>query len=107
MTVPIVSRIVPRYGLTTDYWRFTAASCSRLFGDVFGAEQVTVSTHGNVLAGVAFLRGAAVEELPRRKLDVHDPYFPIIATIRAVRSAARSLAAPSSERVANPVDDAK
>ena len=85
-TVPIVSRIAPRYGLTTDYWRFTAASCSRLFGDVFGAEQVTVSTHGNVFAGVAFLRGAAVEELPRRKLDVHDPYFPILATVRAVRA---------------------
>ena len=26
VTVPIVSRIVPRYGLTTDYWRFTPAS---------------------------------------------------------------------------------
>jgi hypothetical protein len=86
-TVPIVARIAPRYGLTTDYWRFTPASCARLFGDVFGAEQVTVSTHGNVFAGVAFLRGAALEEVPRRKLDVHDPYFPILATVRAVRSA--------------------
>jgi SAM-dependent methyltransferase len=86
VTVPIVSRIAPRYGLATDYWRFTAASCSRLFGDVFGAEQVTVSTHGNVFAGVAFLRGVAVEELPRRKLDAHDPYFPILATVRAVRA---------------------
>jgi len=36
VTVPIVSRIVPRYGLATDYWRFTPASCARLFGDVFG-----------------------------------------------------------------------
>ena len=89
VTVPVVSRIVPRYGLTTDYWRFTPASCARLFGDVFGPEHVTVSTHGNVLAAVAFLRGAAVEELPRRKLDEHDPYFPILATVRAVRSAQR------------------
>lgn len=86
VTVPVVSRIVPRYGLTTDYWRFTPASCARLFGDVFGPEQVTVSTHGNVFAAVAFLRGAALEELPRRKLDAHDPYFPILATVRAVRS---------------------
>ena len=85
-TVPVVSRIAPRYGLTTDYWRFTAASCTRLFGDTFGPEQVTVRTHGNVFAGVAFLRGAALEELPRRKLDEHDPYFPILATVRAVRS---------------------
>ena len=85
-TVPVVSRIAPRYGLTTDYWRFTAASCGRLFGDVFGVEHVAVSTHGNAFAGVAFLRGAAVEELPRRKLDAHDPYFPILATVRAVRA---------------------
>ena len=87
VTVPIVSRIAPRYGLTTEFWRFTPASCARLFGDVFGADQLTVQTHGNVAAGVAFLRGAAVEELPRETLDVHDPYFPILATVRAVRAA--------------------
>ena len=87
VTVPIVSRIVPRYGLATDYWRFTPASCARLFGDVFGPAQVTVTTHGNLFAGVAFLRGAALEELPRRRLDAHDPYFPILATVRAVRAA--------------------
>jgi SAM-dependent methyltransferase len=85
-SVPVVSRIAPRYGLATDYWRFTAASCARLFGDVFGGEHVTVSTHGNSFAGAAFLRGAAVEELPRRKLDAHDPYFPILVTVRAVRA---------------------
>ena len=87
VTVPIVSRIAPRYGLTTDYWRFTPASCTRLFGDVFGPDQVTVQTHGNVAAGVAFLRGAAVEEVPRSTLDAHDPYFAILASVRAVRAA--------------------
>jgi SAM-dependent methyltransferase len=99
-TVPIVARISPRYGLTTEYWRFTPASCARMFGDVFGAEQVTVRTDGNVFAGVAFLRGAALEELPRRKLDVHDPYFPILATVRAVRSTASggSRAGPECRR---------
>lgn len=89
VTVPVISRIAPRYGLATDYWRFTSASCARLFGDVFGDEHVRVQTHGNLFAGVAFLRGAAVEELPRRKLDEHDPYFPVVATVRAVRAAGR------------------
>ena len=66
-----------------------AASCHRLFGDVFGARQVSVRTWGNVLAGVAFLRGTACQEIPRRKLDVNDPYFPILVTVRAVKDGVR------------------
>jgi SAM-dependent methyltransferase len=88
-TVPVVSRIVHDDGLEWDYWRFTAASCHRLFGDVFGAQQVSVRTWGNVLAGVAFLRGTACQEIPRRKLDVNDPYFPILVTVRAVKGGVR------------------
>ena len=87
VTVPVVSRIVHDDGLEWDHWRFTGASCRRLFGDVFGAGQVEVRTWGNVLAGVAFLRGTAYQEIPRRKLDVNDPYFPIVVTVRAVKRA--------------------
>jgi SAM-dependent methyltransferase len=88
-TVPVVSRIVHDDGLEWDYWRFTAASCRRLFGDVFGEQQISVRTWGNVLAGVAFLRGTAYQEIPRRKLDVNDPYFPILVTVRAVKVGVR------------------
>ena len=88
-SVPVVSRIVHVDVLDWDYWRFTAASCHRLFGDVFGAQQVSVRTWGNVLAGVAFLRGTACQEIPRRKLDVNDPYFPILVTVRAVKAGVR------------------
>jgi hypothetical protein len=85
VTVPSVSRVVPRYGAETDYWRFTPASCRRLFGDVFGATNVAVEPLGNVGAGVAFLRGAAVEEVPRSVLQHHDPDFPVVIAVRAVR----------------------
>ncbi|HUQ79571.1 MAG TPA: methyltransferase domain-containing protein [Gemmatimonadaceae bacterium] len=85
VTVPCISRIIPRYGLEADYWRFTVASCRRLFGDVFGAENVSVESSGNVAAAVAFLRGAAVEEVPAPVLEASDPYFPVIITVRAVR----------------------
>ena len=85
VTLPVVARISPRYGPETDYWRFTAASCRRLFGDVFGPANVEVVTYGNVLADMAFLQGAALEEIPRAKLDVDDPFFPLIVTVRAVR----------------------
>jgi SAM-dependent methyltransferase len=84
-TVPAVSRIAPRYGLKTDYWRFTTASCLALFGEVFGAEQVIVRSYGNVLAGIAFLTGMAYEELSRSELETHDAYFPLIIAVRAVK----------------------
>ena len=88
VTVPVLSRIAPRYGPTTEFWRFTQASCARLFGDAFGAANVEVRTHGNVLAAAAFLYGAALEEIPRTKLDVNDPFFPLIVSVRATRTAA-------------------
>ena len=47
VTVPCISRVVPRYGLESDFWRFTPASCRKLFGDAFGATQVTVEPVGN------------------------------------------------------------
>src|SRR5262245_45916534 len=86
VTVPSLSRIAPRYGPTTEYWRFTTASCARLFGDVFGEGNVEVRTHGNVLAATAFLYGASVEEIPREKLEVNDPFFPLIVSVRATRA---------------------
>ena len=41
--------------MQTDNWRFTAASCGALFGQVFGVEGVTLRAYGNVLTGIAFL----------------------------------------------------
>lgn len=87
VTVPSVSRVAPRYGLKSDYWRFTAASCSALFGPVFGDAQVTIQSYGNVLTATAFLAGMAHEELSRRELEMVDPYFPVIIAVRAVKAA--------------------
>lgn len=87
VTGPTVSRIIPRYGLQTDYWRFTPRLCTRLFGEVFGVDQVTVSSYGNALTGAAFLMGVAADELTRRELDRPDDYFPVLMGVRAVKRA--------------------
>jgi SAM-dependent methyltransferase len=84
ITVPTVSRI-DRHLQTTDYWRFTTASCVSLFNEIFGAEQVSVRSYGNVLTAIAFLAGLAYEELSIRELNVNDDYFPLIITVRAVK----------------------
>lgn len=81
-TVPCLSRI-ERSSLETEHWRFTKASCTRLFGDAFGTENVRVETHGNVLTDIAFLSGMAMEELRQWELDYHDEHFPLIVTVRA------------------------
>jgi SAM-dependent methyltransferase len=86
VTVPSVSRVAPRYGLKNDYWRFTAAACSALFGAIFGETQVDVHSYGNVLTATAFLAGMAYEELSQRELEATDPYFPVIITVRAVKA---------------------
>jgi len=81
-TVPSVSGIDPG-SLENEYWRFTRASCSRLFEDAFPGCDVVVRSHGNVLAATSFLAGIAAEELPRRQLDRDDDSFPLILTVRA------------------------
>ena len=83
VTIPAVSRLAGDGYI--DYWRFTPASCARLFGEVFGAEQVRITAYGNVLSAVAFLEGMAYEELSRRELDVMDERFPVLLAIRAVK----------------------
>jgi SAM-dependent methyltransferase len=85
VTVPAASRIVDGTDHYGDFWRFTPASCKALFGEVFGAENVTVEAHGNVLATIAFLTGMAREELSARELDDGDPSFPLVLCVRAVR----------------------
>jgi SAM-dependent methyltransferase len=84
-TVPCVSRIEPG-SLELEHWRFTAASCRRLFAEPFGAEHVQIESPGNVLASIAMLAGIAAEELRTGQLDDHDPYFPLIVTIRAEKA---------------------
>jgi SAM-dependent methyltransferase len=87
-TVPAVGRIDSEGGITGiegDFWRFTVASCKRLFGEVFGNDNVTVRANGNVLAAMAFLTGLAREDLADDELDVQDDYFPVLLTVRGVR----------------------
>jgi SAM-dependent methyltransferase len=81
-----------------DWWRFTAKSAERLFGEVYGEEHVEVRQHGNVQAAAAFLYGLAAEELEASALEVVDPDFHMLMTVRAVR--APSSARPSSRSAA-------
>jgi SAM-dependent methyltransferase len=81
-TVPSIARITPG-SVDGEHWRFTHASCRRLFAEFFPPDKVDVRTHGNVLTAIAALTGMATEELKRRELDYDDAYFPLLVTVRA------------------------
>ncbi len=69
----------------TWYWSLTPLSARRLFDEAFRSENVDVTAHGNVLTSIAFLQGLAAGELPPDQLDTHDPQFPMLVTVRAVK----------------------
>ena len=86
-TIPAVSRVSDEDGGLDggDYWRMTRAAVVRLFHGAFLPDDVHVATYGNVRTCAAFLYGLAAEELNARDLSVHDPWFPLIHCIRAVK----------------------
>ena len=69
-----------------DWWRFTAKSAARLFGEVYGDEHVEVRQHGNVHTAAAFLYGLSAEDLEPDALGAVDPDFHLLMTVRAVRT---------------------
>lgn len=85
-TLPGISHIsrfdMDRWG---DFWRFTTASSSRLFGDVFSQANVRVESWGNAYAAVGLLHGLAVEDLDVTKLDQHDRDYQLIVTVVATK----------------------
>jgi SAM-dependent methyltransferase len=84
-TVPAVGRISRTVGVNNDYWRFTKASCARLFGSVFGPDNVSVQSYGNVLVAIASLSGMAYQELSIRELSINDTNFPLLIAVRAFK----------------------
>ena len=87
VTVPGISKLCrPDYDLWGDYWRFTTLSSRRLFSEFFPAENVSVEAHGNVLSTTAMLHGLAAEDLRPAELDLRDPDYELLITIRAVKA---------------------
>ena len=86
LTVPGISRIDRGEWRESWYWSLTEYSARRMFAEVFGAEQINVEAYGNVFAAIAFLHGVALEEVPPAKLNMADPAFPVIISVRAQKA---------------------
>jgi len=66
-----------------DYWRFTAKTCQIAFSEIFGAENVSIITYGNIRTTVAALDGMAANELRPSDFDFCDPNFQLVIGIVA------------------------
>lgn len=88
VTVAGISQIAPPSMMAEggEFWRFTRASAQRLFADVFGEENITVESFGNVLAATAFLHGLVAAELTAEELAFNDPDYPLTIAVRAIKA---------------------
>jgi SAM-dependent methyltransferase len=85
LTSPGISPIGIDWWRDSWYWSITPAGARRLFEEAFGEGNFDVDFYGNVFAAIAFLTGAAVEEVRRDKLEVKDDAYPIVVAVRATR----------------------
>ncbi len=85
-TFPGISNIDAGRWADQWFWSLTSHSARRLFGDSFQGE-VVVEGHGNVLAAIAFLHGLAVGDVDPHELDVRDPAYDVLITVRATKAA--------------------
>lgn len=83
-TVPGITPIPVRDGASRQWcWSFTCNSVRQLFGDEFGVSNVQIQTFGNVLSATSFLWGLSQTDLTSRELDVCDPDYQVLISVRA------------------------
>ncbi len=84
-----MSRVARREGVDDwgEYWHFTSQSKKRLFHPVFGKDNVSVETYGNVMSCVANLHGLGAGEIKPDQIDYNDPNYELLVCVRAVKAA--------------------
>ena len=83
LTVPGISQTDRLEWAESWCWAFTPVAIRRLFEKAFFADTLAIEAHGNVFAAIAYLTGAALEEVDTAKLNVRDDAYPVIVTLRA------------------------
>src|SRR3954468_14109456 len=69
-----------------DYWRVSADGGGEITARTGKGHHVEIEAHGNCLAATAAMLGLAVEELTSLELDVSDPRYPVLITLKCVRA---------------------
>ena len=84
VTVPGITPVDRGDWKESWHWSLTDASLRRLLSGPFEPSKVELSVYGNLHSATAFLHGAAVEELSKRRLEAFDAAYPVTVAARAV-----------------------
>jgi SAM-dependent methyltransferase len=85
LTVPGISNVAAdQWGAMWQY-SFTQHTLGRACADVFEGCEVEISSHGNVLAAVAFLHGLGAGELTEKELDATHVEYSIVHAVRVAK----------------------
>ena len=87
VTVPGMAPLDPQAPPGLESWRFTVNSLRFLFGAHFDAQDLEITSWGNLRAGLGFWVGMAQEDFRGRDLDHVDARYPCVLTVRAVKPA--------------------
>lgn len=71
--------------ILNNFWGFTASGFRYMFGQVFGAKQVSDRSYGNALVGRFFLEKKKAADLTVSELNYSDLYFPVVVAVRATK----------------------
>jgi SAM-dependent methyltransferase len=82
MTVPGITNIDADEWGSTWHYSFSPHSVRRMCADAFDGFDVAVTSHGNVLAAVAFLHGLGSGELTAAELDTRHVEYSLIHAAR-------------------------
>ena len=85
ITVPGISHIAQDGWGKFWLWSFTNSSMQRMMEEHFPVQNISIKTHGNVLAASAFLYGMGLPELTREQIDSHDEHYQVIITVSATK----------------------
>ena len=83
-----ITKVARREGVDDwgEYWNFTTQGSRRMFGDVFGRENIEVTSYGNILTTIASLHGLSATEVDPEELAYNDPDFELMVMVRAQKA---------------------
>lgn len=68
-----------------EKWSFTKKSMLELFEPLFGIDNISIKTYGNVKVATAYLYGLCAEDLETTDFDYDDDMFPFLITVKLIK----------------------
>lgn len=86
LTVPGITPIDRGEWNKTWYWSFTDKALKKLIPETFPSSASEIQSFGNVFIATAFLYGMGITEVEKDKLNINDPSFQVIITVKATKA---------------------